>query len=390
MAKTTLRVICNLNNTASRLKTEPPITVGSKAWFEWVEVPQNRAFMFEPTASSTQPEMWNYSAQKEERRDDFYWYAYKRYKGKLYRHYLGQGKELNHEKLLQASRELANKFHNPPEAVPHRVKESSTNKSENSSTTITAVLQETEESLLNGTENSSTSVVELLRPDILQLEALRADIQFWRGRAIWSRSDMLTRQQLRDLKAEVAGLRSQLQDAANLVIKQRAEIERLSDVHVGSQLTPTAPLESLEAEQEQDFPADVVDDLEVMKELSDDSIPGLEEFGLEEVEEKHTSTATVATATKTKSPPVQLGLLPETETAPPQETKPRKRSTKEVKPLTLTRLQLAKKLGFSSDFIKLLESKGKLAEHGWASVEGTGTNEKNPPKYQPLESQEPT
>ena len=111
MAKTTPKVASNGGNSAAYLMIETPILVGVPNWFAWLEIPQNRAFIFESYNSSTSEKLWNFSAQKEERKDGFYWYGYKRFEGKLQRQYLGQGAELSLEKLLDAARKLSAKFH---------------------------------------------------------------------------------------------------------------------------------------------------------------------------------------------------------------------------------------------------------------------------------------
>lgn len=118
MAKDTPRIICNCDNSDARLITannQVIAAVGSTAWFEWLD--NNRAFQFEPQSSTTGL-LWNYSAQKERRKDGMYWIAYKRFQGKLERIHLGLSQDLTLEKLLDTSRRFPAKFHNSSTTIP--------------------------------------------------------------------------------------------------------------------------------------------------------------------------------------------------------------------------------------------------------------------------------
>ena len=73
------------------------IQVGSQRWFEWLSTAKNFSFR-SPTGS--------FVAQCEKRRNNAYWYAYRR-AGKLIKAYLGKTEELTPERLEEASISLA-------------------------------------------------------------------------------------------------------------------------------------------------------------------------------------------------------------------------------------------------------------------------------------------
>jgi len=67
-----------------------PITVGTAAWYSWLE--QHRSFCFEAHRLT-------FTARKEQRPGGWYWYAYRRSQGKLHSVYLGKTEELTLERL---------------------------------------------------------------------------------------------------------------------------------------------------------------------------------------------------------------------------------------------------------------------------------------------------
>ena len=74
------------------------ITVGSSAWFEWLE--DNHHFNIEtPTGS--------FHARKERRRNRFYWYGAKQTKGRVKKKYLGASVKLTNKTLHEAAQALA-------------------------------------------------------------------------------------------------------------------------------------------------------------------------------------------------------------------------------------------------------------------------------------------
>jgi LuxR family maltose regulon positive regulatory protein len=73
------------------------IQIGSSQWLDWLN--QNKSFRYKQKKLS-------FSARKEKRRNDHYWYAYKRVGGKLIKLYLGKREDLDSERLKYISRKL--------------------------------------------------------------------------------------------------------------------------------------------------------------------------------------------------------------------------------------------------------------------------------------------
>ena len=75
-----------------------PITIGTAEWFSWLE--QHRSFCFEAGRLT-------FTARKEQRPGGWYWYAYRRSRGKLHSVYLGKSEELTLERLNTTAEILA-------------------------------------------------------------------------------------------------------------------------------------------------------------------------------------------------------------------------------------------------------------------------------------------
>src|SRR5215467_15616880 len=74
-----------------------PIPIGTAAWYTWLE--RHRSFSFEA-------DRLTFTARKEQRPGGWYWYAYRRYQGKLRTSYLGKSEELTLERLTTAAQTL--------------------------------------------------------------------------------------------------------------------------------------------------------------------------------------------------------------------------------------------------------------------------------------------
>ncbi len=74
-----------------------PITIGTAAWYSWLE--QHRSFCFEAGRMT-------FTARKEQRPGGHYWYAYRRSHGKLHTAYLGKSEELTLERLNTTAQAL--------------------------------------------------------------------------------------------------------------------------------------------------------------------------------------------------------------------------------------------------------------------------------------------
>jgi len=71
--------------------------VDSPAWISWLE--GHTAFYFESTVGT-------FTARKELRRGSWYWYAYRKHRGKLKKQYLGKSVELTGARLLSGAEAL--------------------------------------------------------------------------------------------------------------------------------------------------------------------------------------------------------------------------------------------------------------------------------------------
>lgn len=83
------------NNTL--LAGDDKIQIGSSQWLDWLN--QNKSFRYKHKNLS-------FSARKEKRRTDFYWYAYRRVGGKLRKLYLGRNEDLDAELFKYISKKL--------------------------------------------------------------------------------------------------------------------------------------------------------------------------------------------------------------------------------------------------------------------------------------------
>src|SRR5579859_3825398 len=83
------------------------ISIGSVQWFAWLERETTTIFSFHNQQGS-------YTARKEHagnHRGAWYWKAYRTYRGKLYRAYLGKGEELTLARLDEVAQTLAARIH---------------------------------------------------------------------------------------------------------------------------------------------------------------------------------------------------------------------------------------------------------------------------------------
>jgi hypothetical protein len=83
------------------LYTEDAFTgtlVGSPAWFTWLQ--QGLTFYYQSPPLS-------FTARCEQRRHGYFWYAFRRRNGHLYKHYLGRHSDLTLEQLSTVAQALA-------------------------------------------------------------------------------------------------------------------------------------------------------------------------------------------------------------------------------------------------------------------------------------------
>ena len=62
---------------------QPAVPVGSAAWYTWLADRQNLSFSF-------RNDFGTFTARCEQQRQGRYWYAYRKYEGKLLKVYLGK------------------------------------------------------------------------------------------------------------------------------------------------------------------------------------------------------------------------------------------------------------------------------------------------------------
>ena len=91
-----------------QLESGETIEVGSKAWFEWLEL--NPSFRFESGFAGDD----SFTARKHERDSGEFWYAYRKVDRQLRSLYLGKTRRLTVQRLLEA----ANKLSQPPQPQP--------------------------------------------------------------------------------------------------------------------------------------------------------------------------------------------------------------------------------------------------------------------------------
>jgi LuxR family maltose regulon positive regulatory protein len=87
------------------------IAIGSSQWFEWLNQPTSTIFSFQSAGGS-------YTARKEiagNHRGSWYWKAYRKHRGTLYRAYLGKPEDLTLARLEEIARTLANRINGQAE-----------------------------------------------------------------------------------------------------------------------------------------------------------------------------------------------------------------------------------------------------------------------------------
>src|SRR5712692_3897810 len=80
----------------------PPVFVGSAAWYTWLADQQNQSFSFSDHIGT-------FTARREQQRQGWYWYAYRKCEGKLRKAYLGKSETLTIEHLHAAAAVLTSK-----------------------------------------------------------------------------------------------------------------------------------------------------------------------------------------------------------------------------------------------------------------------------------------
>lgn len=81
---------------------EAPVIVGSDAWYTWLASESARSFTF-------RSHLGTFTARREQKRNGWYWYIYRKQQGKLHKAYLGRAKELSLERLTTVTATLVSR-----------------------------------------------------------------------------------------------------------------------------------------------------------------------------------------------------------------------------------------------------------------------------------------
>src|SRR6266700_2982316 len=82
---------------------QAPVIVGSDAWYTWLTSESARSFTF-------RSQFGTFTARREQKRNGWYWYIYRKQQGKLHKAYLGRAKELSFERLNAVTATLVSQF----------------------------------------------------------------------------------------------------------------------------------------------------------------------------------------------------------------------------------------------------------------------------------------
>src|SRR5215472_3547659 len=82
---------------------QSPVNVGSDAWYTWLVSEPARSFTF-------RSHLGTFTARREQKRNGWYWYIYRKQHGKLHKAYLGRAKELSLERLNAVTATLVSQF----------------------------------------------------------------------------------------------------------------------------------------------------------------------------------------------------------------------------------------------------------------------------------------
>lgn len=144
----------------------PPFAVDSDFWFSWLREPDVKSFHFEN-------DQGKFTARKEERATSTneYWYAYRKFQGKLRKVYLGAMTELTSERLNQVAIEISQ----PGQDYYYSRKSYTTKKAKNCVTLID------DTSLLSHSNSYPTESKDNWVTDSSELDALKLELDQMRS-----------------------------------------------------------------------------------------------------------------------------------------------------------------------------------------------------------------
>lgn len=90
-----------VDDTLLRADGSAAIPVGSPAWYAWLNDEQTVSFAYRSACGG-------FTARRERQRNGWYWYAYRRIGGKLYKRYLGRASDLSAERLHRVDMAFVN------------------------------------------------------------------------------------------------------------------------------------------------------------------------------------------------------------------------------------------------------------------------------------------
>jgi predicted ATPase/DNA-binding CsgD family transcriptional regulator len=88
---------------------QAPVIVGSDAWYTWLASESARSFTF-------RSQLGTFTARREQKRNGWYWYIYRKQQGKLHKAYLGRANELSLERLTTTATLVSQRASNVSEA----------------------------------------------------------------------------------------------------------------------------------------------------------------------------------------------------------------------------------------------------------------------------------
>ena len=84
------------------LPKQAAVIVGSDAWYTWLTSESTRSF-------TLRSHLGTFTARRERKRNGWYWYIYRKQKGKLRKAYLGKAKEITLERLATVTETLVSR-----------------------------------------------------------------------------------------------------------------------------------------------------------------------------------------------------------------------------------------------------------------------------------------
>src|SRR5438105_14608917 len=92
-----------VSNDGLTLRTGQIISLGSSAWWRWLDAAETTTFHFKD-------QQGNFTGRRERKNGSWYWYAYRKHHGRLYKAYLGKSEELTSDRLTMVAQLLVSQI----------------------------------------------------------------------------------------------------------------------------------------------------------------------------------------------------------------------------------------------------------------------------------------